>query len=268
MMDVRAYNRQAWDKLVADHDRWTVPVSSDEIQRARQGDWQIVLTPTKPIPKSWFPCLPGTATLCLACGGGQQGPLLAAVGAEVTVLDASPRQLEQDRAVAERDGLKLETVAGDMADLSLFVDATFDLIVHPCSNCFVPNIRPVWRECFRVLRPGGILLTGFTNPVRYIFDDERMENGSLEVRHSIPYSDLLDLNESTRQSTILKKILDKGQPLEFGHSLEDQIGGQLDVGFVITGFYEDRYDKGESDPLSQYLPTFMATRAVKGGALY
>ena len=80
----------------------------------------------------------------------------------------------------------------------------------------------------------------------------------MEVRHSIPYSDLTDLDDSRR-----RMILEKGQPLEFGHSLEDQIGGQLDAGFVIAGFYEDRYDAGEIDPLSKYLPTFMATRAVK-----
>jgi 2-polyprenyl-3-methyl-5-hydroxy-6-metoxy-1,4-benzoquinol methylase len=147
-MDVRSYNRQAWDKLVESGDRWTVPVTTDEIQRAKKGEWQIVLTPTKPVPKSWFPDLHGASTLCLASGGGQQGPILAAAGAVVAVLDASPLQLKQDREVGERDGLSLETIEGDMADLSLFADATFDLIVHPCSNCFVPDIRPVWRECF------------------------------------------------------------------------------------------------------------------------
>jgi len=257
-MDIRAYNRRAWNKLVEDGDRWTVPVDSDCIRRAKRSDWQIVLTPTKPVPRSWFPDLRGTFTLCLAGGGGQQGPVLAAAGAEVTVLDASDRQLGQDRSVAARDGLSLATVEGDMADLSLFADASFGLIVHPCSNCFVPDVRPVWRECFRVLRPGGILLAGFANPVRYVFDDERLENGSLEVRHAIPYSDLTHLDDAERQRT----ILDKGRPLEFGHALEDQIGGQLDAGFAVTGFYEDRYDD-ESDPLSKYLPTFIATRAVK-----
>jgi hypothetical protein len=85
-MDVRAYNREAWDKLVESGDRWTVPVTTDEIQRAKQGEWQIVLTPTMPVPKSWFPDLHGASTLCLASGGGQQGPILAAAGAKVTVL--------------------------------------------------------------------------------------------------------------------------------------------------------------------------------------
>ena len=89
-------------------------------------------------------------------------------------------------------------------------------------------------RCFRALRFGGVLLAGFANPVRYIFDGERMENGSLNVRWSIPYSDLNDLADGDRQRTIVEKM----QPLEFGHTLEDQIGGQLDAGFVITGFYE------------------------------
>lgn len=258
-MDVRTYNREAWDRLVEERSRWTVPVTSDDVQRAKRGDWQIVLTPTKPVPRTWFPKLPNTDTLCLASAGGQQGPILAAAGAKVTVLDASPRQLEQDRTVADRDGLELETVEGDMADLSMFAEATFALIIHPCSNCFVPDVRPVWRECYRVLRPGGILLAGFMNPVRYIFDDERMENGSLEVRHSIPYSDLVDLDEADRQSA----IFDKNRPLEFGHALEDQIGGQLEAGFVITGFYEDRCHDVEADPVSKYLPTLIATKAVK-----
>ena len=258
-MDVRAYNRQAWDKLADGRNRWTVPVSSDDVRRAKEGDWQIVLTPTKPVPREWFPDLTDAATLCLASGGGQQGPLLAAAGARVTVLDAAPRQLEQDRSVARRDGLPLQTVEGDMADLSMFANGSFDLIVHPIANCFVGDVRPVWRECFRVLRTGGVLLAGFVNPVRYIFDNERMESGSLEVRHSIPYADLTALDEATRQRT----ILDKHEPLEFGHTLEDQIGGQLDTGFVLSGFYEDYYGEGDADPLSEHLPTFMATRALK-----
>ncbi|MCJ7532099.1 MAG: class I SAM-dependent methyltransferase [Anaerolineales bacterium] len=154
---------------------WTVPVSSQVIAAARQGQWQIVLTPTKPVPRSWFPELTGLDTLCLASGGGQQGPLLAAAGARVTVLDNSPRQLAQDRFVAERDRLTITTVEGDMRDLSMFPDQSFGLVVHPVSNLFVPDVRPVWREAFRVLRHGGVLLAGFNNPVLYIFDADKAE---------------------------------------------------------------------------------------------
>lgn len=256
---VRTYNRAAWDRNVEQGNRWTIPVSPDVVANARQGKLELLLTPTKPVPAHWYPPLKDAPVLCLASGGGQQGPLLAATGAKVVVFDNSPRQLRQDRLVAEREGLSLETVEGDAADLPVFADETFGLVFHPCSNCFMPQVRPVWRECFRVLRPGGVLLAGFTNPVRYLFDDERMDNGSLEVRHSIPYSDVEDLSEKERK----RLILDKMRPLEFGHTLEDQIGGQLDSGFVLTGFYEDRFADKQADVLSRYLSTFIATRAIK-----
>src|SRR5580658_7124734 len=97
--------------------------------------------------------------LCLASGGGQQGPILAAAGANVTVFDNSPAQLAQDRLVAEREGLVIETVQGDMANLCVFKDARFDLIIHPVSNVFVPDVKPVWREAYRILKPGGALLS-------------------------------------------------------------------------------------------------------------
>jgi SAM-dependent methyltransferase len=257
-MDIRAHNRAAWDRKVERQNCWTIPVDPDTVERARHGEFSVVLTPVKPVPRDWFPVLQNARVLCLASGGGQQGPILAAAGANVTVFDNSPRQLSQDQFVAARDNLTLDTIVGDMADLSAFDRETFDLIFHPASNCFAPHIRPVWRECFRVLRPGGVLLAGFTNPVRYVFDDERMECGELAVRHAIPYSDLNDLEPARRQS-----FIDELEPLEFGHTLADQIGGQLEAGLILTGFYEDYYNPQADDPLSRYLPTFIATRAVK-----
>ena len=85
-----------------------------------------------------------------------------------------------------------------------------------------------------VLRPGGALLAGFTNPVLCLFDDEKMEQGEFVVRHTIPYSDLTSLTDVER-----RRYTDKNEPLCFGHTLADQIGGQLDAGFRLTGFYED-----------------------------
>jgi SAM-dependent methyltransferase len=240
---------------VAEGSEWTVPVSPALVAAARQGTWQIVLTPTKAVPRAWFPPLTGAAVLGLAAGGGQQGPLLAAAGAQVTIFDNSPQQLAQDRYVAHREGLNMTTVEGDMADLSCFADASFDLIVHPCANLFVPAVRPVWHECYRVLRPNGVLLAGFCNPVSYIFDQALADDGILQVRHQLPYADLTSLTTAERQ-----RYIDDEQPLEFSHTLDDQIGGQLDAGFVITGFYEDRW---AGRALDQYTPTFMATRAHK-----
>ncbi len=258
-MDIRAYNRDAWNRAVDEGDTWTRPVSPEIIAAARQGNWQIVLTPEKPIPANWFPPdLHGVDVLCLASGGGQQGPVLAAAGARVTVMDNSPKQLFQDRRVAERDALELRLVEGDMRDLSIFPEASFDLIVHPVSNIFVPEVLPVWQESFRVLRRGGALLSGLANPVLYIFDRFKMDDaGELIVRHRLPYSDLTSPSLAERKRTI-----DEGWPLEFSHTLEELIGGQIQAGFVITGFYEDRDPR---NPLDEYLPLFLATRAVKPG---
>jgi SAM-dependent methyltransferase len=254
-MDILSYNRSAWDHQVATANRWTVPVSPEVIAAARQGRWEIVLTPTLPVPAEWFPPLQDCPVLCLASGGGQQGPILAAAGARVTVFDNSPRQLEQDRLVADREGLELTTIQGDMANLSAFADETFALIVHPCSNCFVPAIRPVWREAARVLRRGGILLAGFLNPLHFLFDEEKSKQGVLEVRYSIPYSDLTSLGDRERQ-----RYVEKQEPLAFGHSLDDQIGGQFDAGLVLTGLYEDR---SPESLVARYIANFLATRAAK-----
>ena len=257
-MNTADHNREAWDGLVESGNRWTVPVSSEQIDRARKGDWSIVLTPTKSVPRDWFGELAGQEVLCLASGGGQQGPILAAAGARVTVFDNSPRQLGQDALVAERDGLDIRTVQGDMRELGELADDSFDLIVHPCSNGFIPDVNPVWRESFRVLRPGGRLMSGFVNPLFYLFDYFEMEQGRLQVAYKIPYSDAEHLPEHQQQ-----ELQERGEPLEFGHALEDQIGGQLRAGFQLISMFEDHWDEGPARILSQYIDSFIATLAVK-----
>ena len=253
------HNAKAWDGEVEKKNEWTLPVTPEVIEKARQGEWSIVMTPLKPVPRDWFPdSIKGLEILCLASGGGQQGPVLAAAGARVTVLDNSPRQLGQDRMVAEREGLDMRLVEGDMRDLSLFNDEAFDLIVHPTSNLFVPDIRPVWKEAFRVLKKGGTLTAGFCNPIMYMFDLKLEKQGILQVKYSVPYSDLEHMNDKDR-----RELIEPDEPMEFGHSLEDQIGGQIAAGFVITGFFEDNYLPGEGEILPKYTSILITTRALK-----
>jgi SAM-dependent methyltransferase len=255
-MDIRAYNREAWNREVeGGENRWSQPVSAEVIARAKVGQFSILLTENKPVPFEWFPPLSGADVLCLASGGGQQGPVLAAAGARVTVLDNSPAQLKQDQFVATREALPLTTVEGDAADLSMFADESFDLVFNPCSTVFMPDVRAVWKECYRVLRAGGLLMTGSMNPVHYIFDLYKADDGVLEVTHSIPYSDLTSIPKED-----LDELIEKGLPVEFGHSLTDLLGGQLDAGFVITDMYEDYM---LDSPLHKYHPSYIATRSLK-----
>jgi len=259
--ETRAYNREAWDRQVEQGNMWTRPVDKRVIEAARRGEWSVVLTGLVPVPRDWFPAeLVGVDLLGLASGGGQQGATLAAAGANVTVLDNSPRQLDRDRALTDEFGLALRTVLADMADLSALADGSFDLVFHPVSNVFAADVRPVWREAWRVLRPGGSLLAGFMNPAGFLFDNERFDRtGERVVRYKLPYADSRD-----RPADELAAMRERGEPLEFSHSLDAQIGGQLEAGFQLIGFYESHRDASEwCGPLADYMPEYIATRARK-----
>ncbi len=259
-MDAVKYNRMAWDKEVSTgENEWTKPVGSEVIERARNGDFEVILTPNKPVPRSWFPIkMAGIEILGLASGGGQQVPVLAATGAKVTSFDNSPKQLEQDEFVAKRDGLEIQLELGDAADLSRFEDKSFDLIFHPVSNCFFPEIQPVWNEAFRVLREGGVLLAGYHNSILFIFDSAKDNNDrELVVRHKLPYSDIESLEKEE-----LDQYISNCEPIEYSHTLDAQIGGQIKAGFIIDGFFEDDWSD-EATTLNKYCNTFIATRARK-----
>ncbi len=252
-MDTVSFNREAWDRQVENGIEWTLPVTSEQVAEARRGNWKVILTPTKPVPRAWFPAnLPGSEILGLASGGGQQGPILAATGANVTIFDNSPRQLAQDRSVAEREGLVIHTMQGDMANLSVFPGESFDLIFHPVSNIFVESVEPVWRECYRVLRRGGALLAGLVQPHTYCFD---LRDGVHHLRFSLPYADTSSIDPEERAERFGAQ-----SPLEFSHTFTDLIGGQLAAGFHLVDMYEDTDVR---DPLAQYMPLYMATRAIK-----
>lgn len=253
--------REAWNRESSQGGEWSTPVPREVIAAARRGEWSVVLTPRRAVPADWFGDIRGRDVLCLASGGGQQVPVLAAAGARATSFDLADAQLHKDAQVADREGLSIRCVRGDMADLSAFADASFDLVFHPVSNVFVPDVAPVWRECHRVLRPGGTLLAGFMNPAMFLFDhDEAQATGRLLVRHALPYAEPDSLPPPARA-----RWEAAGRAAEYSHSLEHQIGGQLDAGFVLTGLYEDHWDDAAT-PFNRYSPVAIATRAFKPAA--
>lgn len=258
MTTVFEHNRKAWDRESNLGSEWSQSVDSVVVDRARDGQWEVVLTPRRPVPRAWFGSVTGKDVLCLASGGGQQAPILSAAGARVVSLDASGAQLAKDLQVATRHGLDIRCEQGDMADLSRFGDGSFDLIFHPCSNCFIPDVRPVWSECFRVLRPGGTLLAGFLNPSYYLFEHDASDAAqALQVRYKLPFSHLDHPDEPAVQAR-----LQRGEAIEFSHTLDDLIGGQMRAGLMLVDMYEDWWTD-EATPLNRFSPTSIATRAIK-----
>ncbi len=248
-MNYTDINASVIDGWVKEGWEWSIPISHEEYLNAKQGSWNMLLTPTKPVPKHWFGVLQGANVLGLASGGGQQMPIFAALGANCTILDYSPSQLEKERMVAQREGYSIEIVRADMTRPLPFEEEAFDLIFHPVSNCYIQNVLPVWKECFRILKKGGVLLAGLDNGINYLFDAVEEK-----IVQKLPFNPLED-------PALYQASLKNDDGIQFSHTIEEQVGGQLQAGFILTDIYHDTNGCGKLH--EHNAPTFYATRAIK-----
>lgn len=228
---------------------WGKPITHEVFLSAQQGIWDVVLTPLIPVPHRWFLPFKGLKILGLASGGGQQMPIFAALGATCTVLDYSEKQLESEKMVAEREGYAITIVHADMTKPLPFPDGAFDLIFHPVSNCYIKNVKAVFKECHRILRKGGVLLSGLDNGINYIFDDSEKE-----AINKLPF-------DPTKDPALYEKSMKNDWGIQFSHTLEEQIGGQLEAGLTLTHLYEDTNSSGHLHDLN--VKCYLATRSVK-----
>ena len=242
-------NARTIDRWVEEGWEWGIPISHEEYLAAKAGRLSLLLTPTKPVPRDWFPDLAGCRVLGLASGGAQQMPVFAAHGAVCTVLDYSPRQLQSEREVAAREGYDIEIVRADMSQPLPFADGSFDMIFHPVSNCYIEKVEPVWRECFRVLKPGGVLLAGVDNGINYLFDEENPA-----LARPLPFNPLLD-------EELYRKSIEQNDGIQFSHTTEEQLRPLLRAGFSLLDLYEDTNGYGILERF--HVPTFLAFLAKK-----
>lgn len=211
------------NRLVEQEVNWSACATPEQLQSARQGKLALPFGPNQIIPEEWLGEVKGKKVLCLAGAGGLQAPMLACAGADVTVLDLSDRMLDKDREVARQEGLNIRIEHGNMCDLSRFDDESFDLVLNPPSLFYVPDVMPVFREVYRVLKKGGSFIMIAANPIAYVCDyDEAL--GCYKAVNRMPYC-------STDHA-------DQGDWVEYGHTMESYIGGQLQCGFVLTGYKE------------------------------
>ena len=248
-MDYQKINAEVISQWCREGWEWGKPIGHETYVKAKQGEWGVYLTPTKVVPHAWFGELQEKKVLGLASGGGQQMPIFAALGAKCTVLDYSDAQCESERMVAEREGYAIEILQADMTKPLPFEDETFDLIFHPVSNCYVEEVEGIFRECYRVLKKGGVFLGGYDIGINYLFDEEEKE-----LKYALPFNPLKD-------PKLYEDSVKNNWGIQFSHTIAEQIGGQLRAGFVLTDLYEDTNGSGRLHELN--VPSFVATRCVK-----
>lgn len=240
--DVAKMNRRLWDDRVRQGDGNTQPHLALDVRAFRDFAAGRTLRPPRPYCDSPCDCIvmrdaAGKDVLCLASGGGQQSAVFGLLGARVTVLDMTPGQLEADRQAAEFYGYEITTVEGDMRDLSAFASESFDLVYQPISICFVPDVREVYREVARVLRPGGLYRVDHVNPATYPTAFDGSENGwdGIGYRISAPYMGGPILRRPDGSEDMAEGEITG----EFRHLLCDIYNGLIDAGLTIRGVWED-----------------------------
>jgi len=219
-------NQQCYDALVAEQAALCRPASDAEL-----ADPLGTLD-----PMGWLGGnVNGKRLLCLAAGGGRQSAIYATAGADVTVVDISPAMLELDRQVAHRRGLRMRLLQASMDQLDMIEDATFDIVVHPVSTCYVPDVMPVFREVARVLAPGGIYVSQHKSPTSLQASHRRNATAYYQIEHSYYRSDAI--GPPKQESAASKRLRERGA-VEYLHRLEQLIGGICRHRMVIEDFIE------------------------------
>jgi len=215
-----AHNEACFDRAVEKGAGSTIPcldLDGDIVRRYARGE--LVPEPGSSLAKRGY--LPGTDlarvdgkdVLCLGAGGGQQSAIFGLLGARVTVVELSERQLDGDREAAAHYGYEVTTIHADMQDLGYLADESFDVIYAPCSQ-YIPDIGRLFSECARVLRPGGISTIGLMQPARQLMylagqiSDDPYNPGA-------------------------------GDAIEYAHNMGEILNGLMDAGFSLNRIFDE-----------------------------
>jgi len=240
--DIISKNQNEWNENVESGDQYTIPwlnLNLDLVNKFANGELsgfnkpygKITNSSFINIRKTLYSNLKGKTVLCLASGGGQQSVIFSLLGAEVTVADISQGQLNGDIKAAEHYGYEVKTVLCSMTDLSAFEAESFDIVYQPVSICFVPDVTPVYKEVFRVLKKGGWYQVDHLNPATYpeCFDNDIDGWDGIGYRISSPYiGGALREDENGNENMIC------GEPIgEFRHLFIDMFCKLTEAGFNI-----------------------------------
>lgn len=244
MKEYAAQNAKMFDSWVEDGWEYGSPLTEEQCEEVRKGNFNLYLASLVPVPRDWLPePIAGKKVLGLAAGGGQQMAVLSLLGADCTLIDVSSAQIKADEMVAKREGYAIKTVQADISEPLPFEDDEFDLIVAPVSFCYIQEIEPVLNECARVLKNGATMLIGFDNVVNFISSDQ------FHIDTKLPFDPLTNPEQYNEEDGY-----------QFSHTVGEQLKALLQAHFQIADVFEDYNILGHLKKL--HIPSFLAVKAV------
>lgn len=227
-------NRRVWDTMARQGQPLCTPASDEELA-----------DPLKHVdPLGWLGnSIRGWRVLCLAAGGGRHSALYSAAGACVTVVDLSPEMLALDRQVASERGYSIRVIEASMDSLPMLESEYFDLVIHPVSTCYIPDVAPVFREVARLLRRDALYVSQHKQPVSLQSSMDADGEGAYRILHRYYRTAAVPIPS--------KKTLTAARLREFGateylHRWEQIVGGICRAGFVIEDLVEPVHAKEQS----------------------
>jgi ubiquinone/menaquinone biosynthesis C-methylase UbiE len=255
MDEISKTNRERWNALANANVEYSQPFLDFTAEQAAQYIYRHGILKD----------VAGKKVLCLASGGGQDSVAFGLLGADVTVLDLSDVQLERDRRGAAHHNLHIETIQGDMRDLSIFAENQFDIVWQVYSINFVPFVESVIRGVRRVLKPGGIYFLQFANPFAIGVDEEKWDGKAYPL--SSLYRDGEDISERFPHWNVEqadRTTIQRDSPHEFRHTLSTTLNTMAGNGFVLLGLWEwmrtdENPELGSWAHFTQVIPPYLST---------
>lgn len=256
---VSEHNREMWERLADAGYAYTRPqgrLPTSESGLRRYVDLHGVLKSTD---------LDGAKVLVLAGGGGWHPIVFAKLGAKVTCLDISPKQLDTVARLARKKGVKVTIEEGDMADLSRFRDSSFHVVWHVHSLVFAEHPETVFREVGKVLKANGIYRTETMHPFGF-----RMYEGwtgtGWTMRTSYHDPGPVEFSDPFWDDG---KVRVEAPTLEYGHTIERIVNGIVGAGMAVDGLWEYTPDPvsdptpGSDEHVEATFPIFVEVSARK-----
>lgn len=236
--DFLALVRAEFERAARDGDEYTQPWLSLDVEayracRAGRGGLPAPFG-CDPAQQLIMASVQGLEVLCLAGGGGQQSAVFGLLGANVTVFDLMPGQLEGDRQAAAHYGYPVITIQGDMHDLSSLPEANYDRVIQPISTLYAYDLGKVYSGVQRVLKPGGLYYVDFAFPLLYMAQDLGWNGSQYMLGIGSPYQ-----RGEIREAPDGKLSFSEGAPIgEYHHLLSDVLNGLIANGLQIRGVWE------------------------------